>query len=287
MVKIRLTRGGAKKRPFYHIIVTDSRSARDGRNIERTITQAISLPELTYNLNIFNRLGASYEVAARPMLTAHLGEESEFFVGRSLRVAVKGLNDSSLETVDVGIELKALPVEIDEQGAKLKITAERSFLQEEPVGTFAEGLSTFRQFVTATARVQFGQTLVLSGLSETVTDSNGSKTPFIGDLPLVGRAFNQRTTDQRRDAVLILVTPSRPTQWSSQPWARSEAVQRLIAMWDKVIDPATNAAQVSARLASTRLFTRMQRDDVTLTWPSALGDLGALGQSILNLDAAD
>ena len=35
MVKIRLTRGGATKRPFYHIIVTDSRSSRDGRNIER------------------------------------------------------------------------------------------------------------------------------------------------------------------------------------------------------------------------------------------------------------
>lgn len=35
MVKIRLTRGGAKKRPFYHIIVTDSRNKRDGRNIER------------------------------------------------------------------------------------------------------------------------------------------------------------------------------------------------------------------------------------------------------------
>lgn len=35
MVKIRLTRGGAKKRPFYHIVVTDSRSSRDGRNIER------------------------------------------------------------------------------------------------------------------------------------------------------------------------------------------------------------------------------------------------------------
>ena len=35
MVKIRLARGGAKKRPFYHIVVTDSRKARDGRNIER------------------------------------------------------------------------------------------------------------------------------------------------------------------------------------------------------------------------------------------------------------
>lgn len=35
MVKIRLSRGGAKARPFYHIVVTDQRSARDGRNIER------------------------------------------------------------------------------------------------------------------------------------------------------------------------------------------------------------------------------------------------------------
>jgi small subunit ribosomal protein S16 len=35
MVKIRLSRGGAKKQPFYHIVVADSRRARDGRNIER------------------------------------------------------------------------------------------------------------------------------------------------------------------------------------------------------------------------------------------------------------
>ena len=35
MVKIRLARTGAKKRPFYHVVVTDSRNARDGRYIER------------------------------------------------------------------------------------------------------------------------------------------------------------------------------------------------------------------------------------------------------------
>lgn len=35
MVTIRLSRGGAKKRPFYHIVVTDSRTRRDGRSIER------------------------------------------------------------------------------------------------------------------------------------------------------------------------------------------------------------------------------------------------------------
>lgn len=35
MVTIRLARGGAKKRPFYHIVVANSRCPRDGRNIER------------------------------------------------------------------------------------------------------------------------------------------------------------------------------------------------------------------------------------------------------------
>lgn len=35
MVVIRLARAGAKKRPFYHIVVTDSRNPRDGRYIER------------------------------------------------------------------------------------------------------------------------------------------------------------------------------------------------------------------------------------------------------------
>jgi len=35
MVSIRLSRGGAKKRPFYHLVVSDVRTSRDGRYIER------------------------------------------------------------------------------------------------------------------------------------------------------------------------------------------------------------------------------------------------------------
>ncbi|MFK8076162.1 MAG: 30S ribosomal protein S16 [Granulosicoccus sp.] len=35
MVTIRLSRGGAKKQPFYHVVATDSRARRDGRYIER------------------------------------------------------------------------------------------------------------------------------------------------------------------------------------------------------------------------------------------------------------
>lgn len=44
-LSIRLSRGGAKKRPFYRIVVTDSRSPRDGRFIEKLGTYNPLLPK--------------------------------------------------------------------------------------------------------------------------------------------------------------------------------------------------------------------------------------------------
>ncbi len=53
MVVIRLARGGQKKRPFYHIVVTDSRNKRDGRYIERLgfFNPSATGQEVRLNLN--------------------------------------------------------------------------------------------------------------------------------------------------------------------------------------------------------------------------------------------
>ena len=51
MVTIRLSRGGAKKRPFYHVVATDRRNSRDGRYIER--------------LGFYNPLAAQHEETLR------------------------------------------------------------------------------------------------------------------------------------------------------------------------------------------------------------------------------
>ena len=53
MVTIRLARGGAKKRPFYHVVVTDSRNRRDGRYIERLgfFNPVATVNEVRLNLN--------------------------------------------------------------------------------------------------------------------------------------------------------------------------------------------------------------------------------------------
>ena len=44
-LKIRLSRAGAKKRPYYHIVVADSRSPRDGRFIEKLGSYNPMLPQ--------------------------------------------------------------------------------------------------------------------------------------------------------------------------------------------------------------------------------------------------
>src|SRR4051812_36559658 len=45
MLKIRLARGGAKKRPYYSIVIADSHSARDGRFIEKVGSYNPLLPK--------------------------------------------------------------------------------------------------------------------------------------------------------------------------------------------------------------------------------------------------
>jgi small subunit ribosomal protein S16 len=66
MVSIRLSRGGAKKRPFYHLIVTDSRNRRDGRYIEK--------------LGFFNPLSTGKDVNLRIDL-----DRVDFWIGQGAK----------------------------------------------------------------------------------------------------------------------------------------------------------------------------------------------------------
>jgi len=65
MVSIRLSRAGAKKRPFYHLVVTDSRNRRDGRYLER--------------VGFFNPVGKDHEENLRIDL-----ERVDYWVGQGV-----------------------------------------------------------------------------------------------------------------------------------------------------------------------------------------------------------
>lgn len=263
--------------------VTSNLPGRSTFDAQTTLSQIISIPELTWNLNLFNRFGQHYQVAARPSLTAFLGEASDFFIGRTLQIGVRGIETGQLEQVDIGIRLTVTPIEINEDNVVVRIETGRSFVTTDQAGTFAEALSTFRQEVSATADIAFGTTLVLSGLSETVRDATSSKVPGLGDVPALGSAFNERSTTERKDAVLVLVTPSRPAAFKSDPWMRPEGVERLVSLWGDIVDPTTNGQAALQRLNRVKFFRRGQPGDVP-SGGSYREDTGAALKALLNID---
>lgn len=234
----------------------------------RSITSNIGIPQLTYSLNLFNNSGQMYQVLARPSLTAYLGRESEFFAGRTISVGVSGVNLGQVQPIDIGVGLKVTPEAIDGNKVTFKVHASRSFLSREQVGSFQESLTTFKQLVQATAEVEFGQTLLLSALSEKVRDATYSKTPGLGDIPGASVLFNDRNSLSRTESMLVMVTPVRPTTFASEERLPPAAVEHLRKAWRTWIDPSSSVDEVLRRLESQRFFRQAEHGD--LKWGSVM-----------------
>lgn len=230
----------------------------------RAITSQISVPQINYNLNLFNDSKQYYGVIARPSLTAYVGRESEFFAGRTISVAVSGINLGELQPVDVGVKLKLAPEAISSEATRFRIEAARSFLSREEIGRFQQSLTTFKQFVQATAELSFGQTLILSALSEQVSDSNNSQVPLAGDVPGLNLLFRNRSDIKRQESLLILVTPSLPTaiQLPQDPARRLSNVKELIRYWGEVIDPGSDVGAIVERLQRMPSFRKAKPGDL-------------------------
>ncbi|MBJ6609749.1 MAG: tetratricopeptide repeat protein [Candidatus Thiothrix moscowensis] len=228
-----------------------------------TITRAIKTPDLAYNLNVFNKGKRSYEVIARPSLTAFAGEQSAFFVGEQLKVGVSGINTAGLETVDVGVSLKVTPNQIRTDGAQFRIEADRSFFGDQGAGRFSESVALFKQSVAATADVRFGETLILSGLSESVSDGQESGVPILGDIPGINLLFHNEAYLKRGRSVLVLVTPSLPASFARTRDV-DPALTRLVHMWDTVIEKTHGIDALTSRLQHSRKFTRAAAEDIAI-----------------------
>jgi type II secretory pathway component GspD/PulD (secretin) len=207
-------------------------------------------------------------VLARPSLTAHLGRESEFFAGRTINVSVGGVNLGSLQPIDIGVGLKVEPELIEGDRVRFRVNASRSFLSREEAGTFAESLTTFKQLVSATAELKFGQTLVLSALSESVDDNTFSKSPGLGSVPGVSTFFKESSELHRQETLLVLITPVPVTEFASDARPTPAALAALIDTWKTKIDPHSNLGAIVQRLGKHALRIRGQRGD--LGWNSVL-----------------
>jgi len=74
------------------------------------VTRSIKIPEVTYDLNIFNSTGQTTHILARPIITAVSGKHAKFFSGKNIILGLTGIDSSSIEKFPVGLSLDILPV---------------------------------------------------------------------------------------------------------------------------------------------------------------------------------
>ena len=230
----------------------------------RSVTTALSIPQINYSLNLFNTRNDYYEVVAHPSLVATVGQTSEFFIGRTLVVGVSGVNLGSLQPVDVGTSVKVTPVDVTPLKTRFRVDAQRSFFATQAGGsTFDQQLTTFKQSVSATVEVEFGKTMILSGLYEGVSVGESSKVPGLGDVPIVNTFFRSKDHTSRQDAALILVTPRLPGSFETGTREfRGETLEHLLKLWNDFVEPTSGLDATLRVIDSSSRWMRGLKGDV-------------------------
>ena len=248
--------------------------------LSKTITRALNIPSITYSLNIANSSSDRNEILARPTLVALAGEKSEFFSGLEIEAAAIGGNNSDGSTVkvqkEIGVKLALQPEFLDDGRVKLNVVAERTFLTTPNTNsvTFELRIDTSKTSVSANVAMNFGETLILSGLSEKETERARDGVPFLQDIPGLQYLFSKRTTRDFQKSVLILMTPRPPSYTYQSDRQREQTRQRqnsgeralseLQARYSDWFKPYPNWASAFHHMQDNTLYREFRTGDVTM-----------------------
>lgn len=257
-----------------------SSKAKTRGDTTKTITRAINIPAITYSLNIANSNTSRNEILARPTLVALAGEQSEFFSGVEVDAAAVGGSNGDGSTIqvqkEIGVKLSLLPDFLDDGRIKLNVVAERTFLTTPNTSsvTFTLRIDTSKTMVSANVVMNFGETLILSGLSEKETERTRDGVPFLQDIPGLQFLFSKRTTRDFQKSVLILMTPRPPsyTYQSDGQLKKAQAKQtqnerslsELQARYSDWFKPYPNWASVFHHMQNNTLYREFRTGDVTM-----------------------
>ena len=259
--------------------VSDSRAKTVG-NFTRTITKALNIPSITYSLNIANTANSRNEILARPTLTATNGEQSDFFSGVTIKAQTLpstsgGTGESVSIEQDVGVKLGITPNLQDDGRVKLAVNAERTFLNtpNSNIVGYTSKVETSRTTVNATVVLNFGETLILSGLSEKETERTRDQTPVLGEVPVLQYFFNKRTTTNFNKSVLLLITPRLPeylyrpahiASGSSSPPNSNDALSEFRSRYSDWFKPYPSWASIFHQMQDNSLYREFRTGDVTM-----------------------
>ena len=154
------------------------------------------------------------DVQSEPSIVTLNNRPAEIFVGQQVPIRVidassgaafgGGQPRATVRLEEAGIRLSVVPQVTNNRRIVLDVSAENSDAQ---LSTTDVGVVFNRQRAENRVLVGDGETAAIGGLTVTKTFTVKTGIPFLVDLPFVGRLFGQTRSEERKQDLLILVTP--------------------------------------------------------------------------------
>ncbi len=152
-------------------------------------------------------------VLSTPNILTSDNKEAEIFVGENIpfggqSTVSSGIQTSSTERKDVGINLKIKPQISEGDYIRMDINQEISAVKE--VVTVGAGLtdrSTTKRSAKTSIVVKDNETIVIGGLISDQEQEIISKVPLLGDIPLLGWLFKTKSKTRKKVNLMIMLTP--------------------------------------------------------------------------------
>ncbi len=186
--------------------LTASESGKQNSDDTDTHSSSVGLTwsvDLMPKLNLLVNDGEA-SILARPRLGTKNGEVGKFHSGGEYYYEVSGVQAADLKNVEYGFQLAVQPEMISDEKILNNITIEVS-VPTSKSGSEELNLDKFQ--VENTVICQLGQSIIVSGFLQNLRNFGSSRTPILGDIPIIRWFFsNRKRTDEDQDLVAI-VTP--------------------------------------------------------------------------------
>jgi type IV pilus assembly protein PilQ len=171
-------------------------------------TSGISLGFIGNNLLLSAELSAlqtdnKVDILSQPKVLTTNGKKAVIQAGQEVPIQKTEDGTVTIEYKDVVLKLEVTPQIIPGD----KISMELLINKDSLGGTLFDNIIINKQELSTTVVVGDGETLVLGGILETESRDNISKTPLLGDLPVLGGLFRKKANDSEKRELLIFITP--------------------------------------------------------------------------------
>ena len=214
-------------------------------SVTTTNSLNLTVPTVTYSLNIANAGGSKSSIEARPTILVYDGQISKLFSGGTLTYAAGGQLSAQSFTKEVGLTLSVTPKFTDADTVTLNIsTGLETFITTTAAGSFKEAVQTDKSSTDVTADLRFGDTIVISGGRLNNLQNSNSGVPVVKDVPILGSFFKKRFNSYESNDLLILLSVRREVGGSET--GSEDEFQRVVLfgerLWRKLDIAQSDAA---------------------------------------------